>query len=74
MRAVEKVVGDGAASHREGVDAVHVVDVAVAVVVEAVARDLFCVCPHVFSEVGVIEVDARVHDADDDLFFLFLKE
>ena len=45
------------------VPAVDVVDVAVAVVVDAVARDLAGVGPDVGGEVGVVVVDAGVDDA-----------
>jgi hypothetical protein len=45
--------------------AVHVVHVAVAVVVEAVARDLAGVGPDVGREVGMGVVDAGVDDRDD---------
>ena len=49
------------------VPAVHVVDVAVAVVVDAVARDLARVRPDVGGEVGVVVLDPGVDDGDDDV-------
>jgi hypothetical protein len=45
---------------------VHVVHVTVAVVVEAVARDLTGIRPDVRREVGVVVVDPAVDDGDDD--------
>jgi hypothetical protein len=49
------------------VDAVHIVDVAVAVVVAAVAGDLERVAPEVRDEIGVVEPDPGVDHRDDDL-------
>jgi len=46
---------------------VHVVDVAVAVVVLVVARDLVFVDPHVGGQLGMRVVDAGVADRDHDL-------
>ena len=57
--------------HRVGVvvdevPAVDVINIAVAVVINRVSRDLARVRPHVCSKVGMGVVDARVYDADDD--------
>ena len=54
-----------AALRRGQVDAVDVVDVAVAVVVGAVAGHLLEVGPDVRREVGVVELGAGVDDRDD---------
>jgi hypothetical protein len=62
-RAVSVGVGR-IAGVAEEVVAVHVVDEAVAVVIEAVARDLTGVGPEVRGQVGVGELDAGVDDAD----------
>ena len=48
------------------VPSVEVVDVAVAVVVDAVAGNLAGVGPDVGLEVGMVEVDARVNDGHHD--------
>ena len=48
------------------VGAVDVVDVAVAVVVDAVGRDLAGVRPEVRREVGVVELGAAVEHRDED--------
>ena len=67
VRAVAVAVADVLArAGRREVDAVDVVDVAVAVVVDAVARDLAEVGPDVRRQVGVIELDPAVDDRDRD--------
>jgi len=53
---------EGIAGRVPGVDAVDVIDVAVAVIVDAVARDLARIPPHVGGQVGMGGVDARVDD------------
>ena len=74
-RAMNSHASDGASAvsavavavHRisvvgESVVAVHVVDHAVAVIVDTVAGDFAFVDPHIVFEVGVIVVDAGVDD------------
>ncbi len=58
------VVG-GIAVAGEGVDAVHVVDVAVEIVVDPVARDLAGVGPEVARQILVGQAHAGVDDGDD---------
>ena len=62
--AVAVVVADVVRAGDE-VPAVDVVDVAVAVVVDAVARDLAGVGPDAAGQVGVVQVDAGVEHGDD---------
>ncbi len=66
VRAVVVVVHRIAAAG-DRVEAVHVVDDAVAVVVHAVARDLGRVDPHVGGQILVRVVHAGVDHADDDV-------
>ena len=65
VRAVPLVVEGVAVAVRE-IPAVHVVDEAVAIIVDAVARHLARVAPHVRGEVGMAVIDARVDHRDDD--------
>lgn len=61
------VVVAGVGARAEHVGAVDVVDEAVAVIVDAVARDLAGVRPDVRGEIGVVELHPAVEDRDDDL-------
>jgi hypothetical protein len=55
------------------VRAVDVVDVAVAVVVDAVAGRLARVAPEALHELGVVELDAAVEDGDEDALAVRLR-
>ena len=44
--------------------AVHIVDVPVVIVIDAVARDFACVHPNAVVEIDVIEVDTAIGDAN----------
>src|SRR5262249_52465735 len=59
-----RVLGIGIVVSPSEVPPVHVVDEAVAVVVDPIARDLADVGPDLRGEVGMAQVDARVHDYD----------
>src|SRR6185295_7879160 len=50
-----------------GVDAIHVVHVAIAIVINAVARNLAGIPPHVVAQIFVQIVHARVEDRHDDV-------
>ncbi len=66
-RQLQGVVLQVAARAAQEAPPVDVVDVAVAVVVDAVAGDLALVDPQDGRQVGVLDVDAGVQDRDDDL-------
>ena len=48
------------------VPAVNVINVAVSIIVNPVARDLAWVCPHLGCQVWVLEINAPIQDGDDD--------
>mmetsp|Transcript_93197 Transcript_93197/g.287600 ORF Transcript_93197/g.287600 Transcript_93197/m.287600 type:complete len:664 (+) Transcript_93197:2148-4139(+) len=65
VRAVPLVV-HGVAVLVDKVSPVHIIDKAVLVIVDAIARDLTRVHPHVLLQVVVRVIDARVDDGHDD--------
>ncbi len=66
VRAVAETVL-GRVVHVDEIPASHVIDVAVCVVVHAVAGDFAWIRPDVSREVGVGEIDPRIDDGDDDV-------
>ena len=65
MSAVTVVV-EGIAGVSDSVDAVNVIDIAVGVIVDAVARDLIWVSPHIRRKVWMRVQDARVDDQGEE--------
>ena len=64
-------VAGGSPGFADGGDTVHVVNVAVAVVVHAVAGDLTGIDPHAVAQIVVLVVNAGINDGDDHVFKIF---
>jgi hypothetical protein len=49
----------------DGVDAVHVIDVAISVVINSISSDLLGVCPHVSEQIGMIVVNSGINNENE---------
>ena len=65
MGAVPVVI-HGVAGVRYGIDAEHVVNHAIGVVVDPVVRNFSGIRPHVRGKIRMVIVNPGIHDADDD--------
>ena len=59
---VQRIAGAG-----DGVNAEHIVHIAVAVVVHAIAWDFARIAPHLWGEFEMVVIDAGVNHRDDDV-------